>query len=90
MTRTIKEMLADLQRDFNEQTLAELVTKCDFIVGSIECKCRLMEILPEGANIIYSTYIDESPTTVYVFPKFNTGDLLYMSQESEDTDANSN
>lgn len=88
MTRTIDEMFAKLeecdrlQREYKEQTLAEIITKCDFVVGSIGCKCRLMEILPEGANIICSPYI-ESPTTVYVIKKFDTGDLLHMSQESE-------
>ena len=85
MTRTtfssIDEMFAEiekfyrLQREYKEQTLAEIITKYDFIVGSIECKHKLMEILPEGANIICSPYI-ESPTTVYAIKKFDTMDLL--------------
>lgn len=86
MTRTfsysIDEMFAEiekfnrLQREYKEQTLAEIITKYDFIVGSKECKCRLMEILPEGANVICSPYI-ESPTTIYAIKKFDTMDLLF-------------
>ena len=90
MTRTfnsIDEMFAEiekftrLQREYKEQTLAEIITKYDFIVGSKECKFKLMEVLPEGANIICSPYI-ESPTTIYAIKKFDTADLLYESQES--------
>ena len=90
MTRTfsysIDEMFAEiekftrLQREYKEQTLAEIITKYDFVVGSKECKCKLMEVLPEGANIICSPYI-ESPTTIYAIKKFDTMDLLYEPQE---------
>ena len=76
------EKFTRLQREYKEQTLAEIITKYDFIVGSKECKNRLMEVLPEGANIICSPYI-ESPTTIYAIKKFDTGDLLYEPQESE-------
>lgn len=93
MTRTfsynINEVFAaiekfnHLQREYKEQTLAEIITKYDFIVGSKECKCKLMEILPEGANIICSPYI-ESPTTIYAIKKFDTMDLIMETQtESE-------
>ena len=91
MTRTfsysIDEIYAEiekfnrLQREYKAQTLAKIITKYDFIVGSIECKHRLMEILPEGANIICSPYI-ESPTTIYAIKKFDTMDLLIEPQES--------
>ena len=74
-----------LQREYEEQTLAEIITKYDFVVGSIECKNRLMEVLPEGANVICLPYI-ESPTTIYAIKKFDTMDLLYEPQESEDKD----
>ena len=77
------EKFIRLQSEYKEQTLAEIITKYDFIVGSIECKHKLMEVLPEGANIICSPYI-ESPTTVYAIKKFDTMDLLYDPQESED------
>ena len=93
MTRTFNmfeeviKRLTRLQREHKEQTLAEIITKYDFIVGSKECKCKLMEILPEGANIICSPYI-ESPTTIYVIKKFDPMDLLVEPQESEEqTDA---
>ena len=92
MTRTfsysVDEMFAEiekfnrLQREYTEQTLAEIITKYDFIVGSIECKYKLMEILPKGANIICSPYIGNS-TTIYAIKKFDTMDLLFKSQESE-------
>ena len=90
MTRTfshsIDEMFAEieefarLQREYKEQTLAEIITKYDFVVGSKECKSKLMEILPEGANIICSPYI-ESPTTFYAIKKFDTMDLLFEPQK---------
>jgi hypothetical protein len=71
-----------LQREYTEQTLAEIITKYDFIVGSKECKHRLMEVLPEGANIICSPYI-ESPTTIYAVKKFDTMDLLTEPNKAE-------
>lgn len=93
MTRTfsysIDEIFAEiekfdrLQRNYKELTLAEIITKYDFIVGSIECKCKLMEILPKEANIICSPYI-ESPTTIYAIKKFDIMDLLIEPQESEE------
>ena len=72
-----------LQRENKERTLADIITKYDFIVGSKECKYKLMEILPEGANIICSPYI-ESPTTIYAIKKFDTMDLLFEPQERSD------
>jgi hypothetical protein len=63
-----------LQAEYKEQTLAEIITKYDFIVGSIECKDKLKEILPEGANIVCSPYI-ESPTTIYAIKKFDITDF---------------
>lgn len=69
------EKFTRLQREYKEQELAEIITKYDFIVGSKECKFKLMEVLPEGANIICSPYI-ESPTTIYAIKKFDTTDLI--------------
>lgn len=77
------ERLNRLQMEYKEQTLAEIITKYDFIVGSIECKDRLKGILPEGANIICSPYI-ESPTMIYAIKKFDIKDILVEPQESED------
>ncbi len=88
MTRTfssIDEMFAEiekfnrLQMEYKERTLAEIITKYDFIVGSKECKFKLMEILPEGANIICSPYI-ESSTTIYAIKKFDAMDLIIGAQ----------
>ena len=93
MTRTncysIDEMISEikkferLQKEHNEQMLAEIIANYDFIVGSQECKCKLMEALPEGANIICSPYI-VSPTTIYAIKKFDVMDILFEPQESED------
>jgi len=81
-TLTKIEEISRLQREYTEQTLAEIITKYDFVVGSKECKCKLMEVLPEGANIICSPYI-ESPTMIYAIKKFNITDLLIGPQEDE-------
>lgn len=90
MTRTfsydIDEMFAEiekfnrLQREYEEQTLAEIIIKYDFMVGSKELKGMLETILPEGANIVYSPYI-EDPTSVYAIKKFDMMDLLCKPQE---------
>lgn len=77
------EKFARLQREYKEKTLAEIITKYDFVVGSKECKYRLMEILPEGANIICSPYI-ENPTMIYAIKKFDIMDLLFEPQKSEE------
>lgn len=70
-----------LQVEYKERRLVEIITKYDFIVGSIECKRKLMEVLPDGANIVYSPYI-ENPTTIYAIEKFDIMD--FIKEESED------
>ena len=70
------------QREYTERTLAEIITKYDFVVGSMECKHKLMEALPEGANIICSPFIN-SPTMIYAIKKFDIMDLLFEPQEGE-------
>lgn len=65
-----------------ERTLAEIITKYDFIVGSKECKCKLMEVLPEGANIICSPYF-EDPTIIYAIKKFDVTDLISSQCKEE-------
>ena len=69
------EKFTRLQREYKEQKLAEIIAKYDFIVGSKECKLKLMEVLPDGANIICSPYI-ESPTTIYAIKKFDAMDVI--------------
>lgn len=74
------------EREYAERTLAEIITKYDFIVGSIECKAKLMEVLPEGANIICSPYI-ASPNLIYAIKKFDVMDLLsepYKAERNEE------
>jgi hypothetical protein len=74
MNNIIDEIIRQ-QTEYKERALAEIITKYDFVVGSIECKYRLMEILPEGANIICSPYITD-PTMIYAIKKFDIRDLL--------------
>ena len=81
ITNVVNEIVRQ-QVEHTERTLAEIIEKYDFMVGSMECKHKLMEILPEGATIAYSPYI-EDPTAIYVIKKFDIMDLLKGS-ESED------
>lgn len=74
------EEFARQQRDEEERILAEIITKYDFMVGSIECKYKLMEVLPDGANIICSPYI-ENPTTIYAIKKFDIMDFIRVEIE---------
>lgn len=74
--------VARQQREYKERTLAEIIAKYDFIVGSVECKHKLMEVLPEGANIVCSPYI-ASPNMIYAIKKFDILDLLKDSHDSE-------
>ena len=76
------EKLTRSQREYEEQKLAEIIAKYDFIVGSKECKLKLMEILPEEANIICFPYI-ESPTTIYAIKKFDAMDLIMGTRTEE-------
>lgn len=69
------EKFIRLQTEYKEQTLAEIITKYDFIVGSQECKYKLMEVLPERANVICSPYI-ENPTMIYAIKKFDVMDFI--------------
>lgn len=77
------EKFARLQLEHKEKMLAEIITKYDFIVGSEESKHKLMEVLPGGANIVCSPYI-EDPMMVYAIKRFDTADLLIKPQESEE------
>jgi hypothetical protein len=74
--------IARQQIECRERTLVEIITNYDFIVGSIECKHKLTEVLPEGANIVCSPYI-ASPNMIYAIKKFDILDLLKDSCESE-------
>lgn len=73
----IKEVNRQMLEE-KERTLAEIITKYDFIVGSKELQVKLTEFLPNGANIVYSPFI-ENNTTVFVIKKFDVMDLLQES-----------
>lgn len=83
------EQIKEFQRkqlEEKEKTLAEIITKYDFIVGSKDLKETLEAALPEGANITYSPYIEDL-TTVYLIKKFDIMDYFSLNDlqtESED------
>ena len=83
------ERIKEFQRqqlEEREKTLAEIITKYDFIVGSKELKETLETILPEGANITYSPYVEDL-TSVYAIKKFDMMDCFSLndfSAERED------
>lgn len=77
------EKFVRLQLEYKEQTLAEIITKYDFIVGSKECKYKLMEILPDGANIVCSPYIENS-TMIYAIKKFDIMDFIGTESENKE------
>ena len=74
------EKFTRLQMDYREQTLAKIITRYDFIVGSIECKRKLMKALPEEANIICSPYIID-PQTIYAIKRFDIMDFIRSESE---------
>lgn len=87
VVNSIIDEIVRQQREYTEKTLAEIITKYDFIVGSKECKYRLMKILPYGANVVCSPFI-ESPTMIYAIKKFDLMDFIIEPQEGEDNQYN--
>ena len=77
------DQIKEFQRQQSEKILAEVITKYDFIVGSKDLKETLETILPEGANIVYSPYVEDL-TSVYAIKKFDMMD--YFGKESEEDD----
>lgn len=69
--------------EYIEKELAEIIQKYDFIVGSKDIKYKLMQVLPKGANIVYSPYIEDS-TIVYAIKKFDIKDLFSEPYNEED------
>ena len=85
VVNSINQMIDEIvrqQREHTEKILAEIITQYDFIVGSEECKCRLMKVLPEGANIVCTPYIDD-PTKIYAIKKFDIMELCKMGEGKE-------
>lgn len=70
------------QEEYIEKSLIEIIEKYDFFVGSMEAKNKLMEILPNGANVVYSPYI-EHPTMIYAIKKFDIMDLFSETYKAE-------
>lgn len=63
------------QREHTERTLAELIEKYDFLVGSTELMNKLEPILPEGSHITYTPHFVE-PDAIYAIKKYNVMALL--------------
>lgn len=79
------EQIKEFQRkqlEEKEKTLAEIITKYDFVVGSKDLKETLEAVLPEGANITYSPYIEDL-TTVYAIKKFDMKDYFCFEDKGE-------
>ena len=70
------------QLEEREKILAEVITKYDFVVGSKDLKETLETILPEGANIVYSPYVEDL-TSVYAIKKFDMMDYFGKEREEE-------
>ena len=67
------------QHKKQEQDLAKIIEEYDFVVGSSELKDKLERILPDGANIVYSNYID-TPTKIFAIKKFDVFDLIKIKE----------
>lgn len=70
------------QIEYEERVLSNIIQNYDFIVGSKECKYKLMEILPKDYEIICSPYIN-SPTMIYAIKRFELNDLLLKDSQKE-------
>ena len=82
------ERIKEFQRqqlEEREKTLAEIIRKYDFIVGSEDLKETLKTILPEEANIVYSPYVEDL-TSVYAIKKFDMMDYFSLDDFSASED----
>ena len=70
--------ITNLQKEQTEKALAEAIEKYDFLVGSKDAMYKLKEVLPEGANIVYSPYIGDD-MKFYAIKKFNIMDYIKQS-----------
>lgn len=57
---TMIEDMLKIEEDLKERCLAKIVQENDFIVNNAYMKIRLEEVLPKGAKISISPYVDES------------------------------
>ncbi len=71
----------------SERALAEIIENFDFIVGSIECKHKLMSMLPEANVIVTSRFIGE-PNAIFAVKKFHIIDYYRYLHESEERNDN--
>lgn len=75
--RQVKEFEKLYQED-KHKALVECIENYDFMVGSAELKGQLEQALPEGANVVYSRFI-EDPTVVYVVKKFDLAEYFDLA-----------
>jgi hypothetical protein len=82
---SLKEMndtinnITNLRKEHTEKALAEAIEKYDFMVGSKDIMYKLKEVLSDGANIVYSPYIEDS-MHVYAIKKFDIMDYIKQSK----------
>jgi hypothetical protein len=67
--------ITNLRKERTEKALAEAIEEYDFMVGSKDIMQKLKGVLPEGANIVYSPYIEDS-MHVYAIKKFDIMDYI--------------
>lgn len=87
---SLKEMndtinnITNLRKEHTEKTLAEAIEKYDFMVGSKDIMQKLKGVLPDGANIVYSPYIEDD-MNFYAIKKIDIMDYIKQSDiERED------
>ncbi len=70
------------QRKWIEKTLERLSKKHYFVVGSKEAEHRLAKILPEGSEVIYLPYVEDTEQ-VYLIKKTTLMKLLSVPKRSD-------
>ena len=70
------------QRKWIEKTLEKLSKKHYFVVGSKEAEHRLAKILPEGSEVIYLPYVEDTEQ-VYLIKKTTLMKLLSVPKRSD-------
>lgn len=53
------EKMLKIETDLKERTLAKIIQENDFVVNNPYMKIRLEEVLPQGAKISISPYVED-------------------------------
>lgn len=57
---TMIEDMLKIEEDLKERCLAKIIQENDFVVNNAYMKIRLEEVLPKGAKIFISSFVEES------------------------------